>query len=122
MLFEEQRFCREPGLLHGSDETIPALGQCLYVMAVLITENSTQHRDTSREAAFLDKSIAPDAAQQLVLLKRMPGVCNQRQQRVVGHRRERHRLISAEQPAFDRVDTEGAEFVEMLLLLGHSAV
>jgi hypothetical protein len=43
-------------------------------MAVLITENFAQHRDISREAAFLGKGIVPDSAQQFVLLEGIPGV------------------------------------------------
>src|SRR5215472_1108394 len=88
-------------------------GNCLYVLMSVagLAQCFPQRGDILCQIVLLHDRVGPDLLHQLISMKKMSAVLDERQKYLERLWRERHRLSVSQQQALCCVQAEGAEFV-----------
>ena len=86
-------------------------------------ERLTHFRDVKSQVALFDELARPESLHQLVFAEHptvlIPAVFDQRQQGLERLRLERYELSRPVKQALPRVDPEGSELIDIVILLAH---
>ena len=78
----------------------------------LLAQDLSQDEHRLREVRFLDSTVSPHQAHQVVFFDDAGSMLDEGEQHIVGFGRELHRLAIARQPALRGIEPEGPEVEE----------